>query len=177
MTLRDELLPTIWGIRAIPGQLGLRPHAVSLVTTTWSGAVTGEGTKTVTIVPLVESGGFPPKVRWMRQEDVLLQGLSPGTCTIGPITPLFSGGGTDIGALTGASTPVGGTFHLLITGPQHPAGALYEIVGTGADHALHYTITASPAAPYVATVAPDTNALLTGGDTLTDGAGDILDNA
>lgn len=144
MTLRDELLPTIWGIRAIPGQLGLRPHAVSLVTTTWSGAVTGEGTKTVTIVPLVESGGFPPKVRWLSDKEIAFGQLAGGAARVGPITPDFPGGGTSVATLTASAAATGQTRHLRITGPQHPSGALYAITGTDFSAALHFYITAIP---------------------------------
>lgn len=146
MSLRDTLLPVVYSTRSIPGQLGLRPHAVFLVTTTWPGAQTGEGTKTVSAVPLTEANGYPPKVRWLKTETLVLEGLDAGSCVIGPITPDFSGGGNSIGVIEGASTANQSTFHIVIVGPTHPSGAKYRVVASSSDHALHYTLTASPVA-------------------------------
>ena len=41
MALADDLKPVIDSIRAIPGQLGLRPNRVFLVEGSWSGDYTG----------------------------------------------------------------------------------------------------------------------------------------
>lgn len=142
--MRDRYKQYAYRYRNYPGKHGLRPHTVDLVTTTWSGAQTGEGTKTVTTTPLVERDGLPPKVRWLKQEEIALRQLAQGSVSIGPITPDFSLGGTSIAALSGSATPNAATFHFIITGPQHPSGAKYKLETTGGDHALHYSIIASP---------------------------------
>jgi hypothetical protein len=144
MAAADAYRAICYSARAIPGQLGLRPHTVSVVTTTWSGAVTGEGTKTETVTVIAEAGGLPPKVRWLSDEEVAVGSLQGGAVEIGPITPLFSGGGTDTTLLKGASLGVGDEIRILITGPEHPNGALYRITSTDFGSALHYMIRATP---------------------------------
>lgn len=145
--MRERYKRIAWRYRNTPGVHGLRVHTVDLVTTVSAGAQTGEGAKTVTTTPLQERGGLPPKVRWLKQEELALSELAAGSVEIGPITPDFSAGGTQLSALSGDGMAVASTFHFVITGPQHPSGAKYRLVTTTGDRALHYTIVASPVSP------------------------------
>lgn len=144
--MRERYRKVAYRYRNKPGQYGLRPHTVAIVVTSWAGAQTGEAAKTPVTTPIVERDGLPPKIRWLKQDELALQNLPKGSVEIGPITPDFSIGGTSIATLTASSVASRATFHFLITGPQHPSGAKYKLERTSADHALHYTITASPVA-------------------------------
>lgn len=138
MTLADDLKPLVNAVRAIPGEMGLRPHSVTAKLGEWNGSHTGEGAETVTSTTLLESGQNP-KVRWLKQEERALSDLPEGACEIGPLTP---GLGLDLDTVT--ATDAGQTLHLRIVGPQHPSGAIYRVTKINADHALHYTLQAVP---------------------------------
>lgn len=176
MTLRDVLLPVVWIVRGLPGQFGLHRHTVEIGLGAWTGAVTGEGTLATTWTPIVENGGQPPKVRWLKTEELAVGALQKGSVQIGPITPDFSGGGTSAGTLMLASIQTGQTRHVRITGPQHPNGALYVIQNSDFGSALHYTLVCEPIAEQSVTIG-DTNFLTdSSGNILTDG-GNQLNNA
>ena len=145
MTLASGLRKLAWSVRAIPGQLGVRPHRVSILKRTWSGSHVGDGTRTDVETDIVEAGGQPPKVRWLSDEELAVGGLNPGTVEIGPITPAFPGGGTALSLLDGSTLDEGEVRHLWIVGPQHPNGAAYRVKKLTADRALHYKIQAMPA--------------------------------
>lgn len=145
MTLAEDLKGLLYGVRSIPGQLGLRPHKVWLLKRSWSGQHTGAGTRTDVEFPITEGGKQAPKVRWLSDEEIAVGSLAAGTVEVGPITPSHKGGGTDLSILDGSTFKTGEVRHLWIQGPQHPKGAAYRITRIGADHALHYTLQASPA--------------------------------
>ncbi len=83
-------------------------------------------------------------MRWLKDDEIALGQLPKGSATVGPITPSFSGGGTDLDLLNGTDLNVGQVRLLRITGPNHPNGADYTIKGVSADRALRYMITAVP---------------------------------
>jgi len=141
MTLADDLKPIIEGIRAIPGQLGLRPYRVFVKTGTWTGDRTGEGGEVVAEVELLENG-YSPKVRFLDDEAIALGGLDKGSVRIGPITPEHSTGGTDIDDLLGTALVVGETLQLRLSGPD--GDALFVVKNKSFDRALHWTIEAQP---------------------------------
>lgn len=143
-TLKDAVLPIAYKARAIAGQLGFRPHSVSIVTITSSGTHTGDGSRTETVTAITEADGQSPKIRWLRDDEIALGGLPSGSVEIGPITPSFAGGGTTIATLNGSGLSVGHVRLLRITGPNHPDGADYTIRSINADKALRYMITAEP---------------------------------
>lgn len=142
---RDRYRAIAYRARAIAGeQHGLRPHTASIIQTIWSGAHTGDGSRSETETAIVEAGGQPPKIRWLNDEALALGNLAKGSVQVGPITPLFSGGGTDLVAIQGTALLAGDTLHVRITGPKHPTGALYRITKVDEDRALRYMITAEP---------------------------------
>jgi hypothetical protein len=144
MALRDDLLPLVSSVRSIAGQIGIRMHSVAIVSGSWSGDHTGDGTEDQTATAITEAGGHPPKVRWLNDEQIAVGQLAKGTVEIGPITPSFPGGGTDLATLVGAALTRGETIHLRITGPAHPDGALYRVIDIRADRAFRYMLKASP---------------------------------
>ncbi len=144
MTLASGLKQLTYSVRGIAGKLGVRPHTVSILKRSWSGSQPGDGTQTDVELRIHEAGGQPPKVRWLTEEQLAVGSLEAGTVQIGPITPKFQGGGTDLSFLDGSLLEAKEARLLRITGPMHPRGAIYKVTKLTADHALHYTITASP---------------------------------
>ena len=130
-------------VRRLPGEHGLRPYSVSIVVGTWSGSYVGRGTKTEVLEPITESGGYPPKVRFLNEEQRALGQLNAGACDIGPITPDFTGGGTALTDLLPAVI-AHKTVHVKLTGPAHPTGALYTVKEVKTDRAIHWTLTCEP---------------------------------
>lgn len=130
--------------RAIPGKHGLREHSASVVIAATPGTYTGDGARTESVLTIVEAGGYPPKIRWLKDEDRAIGQLPEGTVEVGPITPSCSSGGTELARITGADMTVGQVRLLRITGPQHPDGADYKILSVQCDHALHITVRAAP---------------------------------
>jgi hypothetical protein len=145
MALADDLRPLLHQIRAIPGELGLRPHSVALVAARTSGGqYTGDGSRWEIETAIVHSGGQPPKVRWAKDQDVAMGLVPKGAVTVGPITSDFTGY-EHLVALNGGDLERGAVRHLRITGPKQPSGADYRITDVKCERALHYLITAEPA--------------------------------
>lgn len=144
-TFRDAFLPTVSWARSIAGwQFGIRMHTVAIVTGAWSGDHTGDGVKSESSTAIVEADGQPPKLRWLNDEQITVGNLPKGTCEIGPITPSFAGGGTDIATLNGDALARGETIHVRITGPNHPTGAMYRLTDVKADRPFRYMLQAQP---------------------------------
>lgn len=145
MPLAQGLRKLAYSVRAIPGQLGVRPHRVSVLKRSWSPSHPGDGDRLDVETALTEAGGQPPKVRWLSDEELTVGSLNPGTVEIGPVTPAFPGGGTNLGTLDGSAIQAGEARYLWIVGPMHPQGAIYKITKLTADRALRYMIQATPA--------------------------------
>lgn len=143
MTLRDDILPIAYSARAIAGELGFRPYRVYVLTGSWSGQHTGEGSETETETELTEAGGQSPKVRFLNDEEIAVGQLVAGTVAIGPITPAFSGGGTDLSTIQ-PSLDAGETIHVRLDGPYSTTAKLFKIQKVTADRALRYVIEAAP---------------------------------
>lgn len=150
MSLVTELRKTLYAARSIAGRLGFRVHTVSIVKRFAYGEHTGDLDE-MALIPLTEQDGYSPKTSWLNGEELAVGGLPAGTVEIGPITPAFPGGGTDLSVLTGGDLTTGDMLQLLITGPNHPDGALYRIKDIKADKALNYKITAIPTSAYTET--------------------------
>lgn len=144
LTLADSLKPVLFRIRAIPGSLGLRPHSVEILAKSWNGAHTGAGELSTDTLRLTQANNQPPKVRWLRDDEIAVGSLSAGTVEIGPVTPRFQEGGLDIADLNGSALSRGDVLQLRITGPKHPDGAVYHLSKLTADKAMHYMIQAQP---------------------------------
>lgn len=137
---RDRYRKIAHRYRSLPGEHGLRPHTVAVVTKAYAGAELGQGVETTTTIPIVERGGYPPKVRNLSSEQLALAGYDRATWEIGPITPDFSGGGTLISMLTQSGIGPNTEPHIFMTGPEFPNGANFRVMKSQSDHALHYTI-------------------------------------
>ena len=148
MSLIDDLRPALTSIRAIPGQLGLRPYTVQVVTDAWDGDELGQGTETTTATTISESGGQPPKVRFLSSQERALAGLSNSSVEVGPITPSHTGGGTALSALL--TLPKQGStntiYNWILTGPAWPNGARFRVVSHKSDRAGHFLVTLDKAA-------------------------------
>jgi hypothetical protein len=144
-TEAEDALADLYEGRSEAGIAGFRPHSVAVVATTWTGQHTGEGSGIPESTPIVEANSQPPRVRWLNSEEIALANLGSGIVEIGPITPAFSGGGTDLETLAG-DIQTGATRYVLITGPQHPSGAIYRITDISAERPLRYMLKAAPTA-------------------------------
>lgn len=133
MTLADDLKPVLFEARAIMGQLGFRPYTIQLFLDYQGGEQE--------FTPITEAGGQPPKLVWEKDEDNPGNAGPEDIVLIGPITPSFSGGGTDFTRLT-ADVDAGLARWVLITGPRHPDGAKYRITNVDSQKSLRYMIRA-----------------------------------
>jgi hypothetical protein len=130
--------------RAIPGKFGLREHAVYILEGYWGGTHTGDGDETLFPIRVLENGQNP-RVRWLTDEQLALaNGLTDAKLEIGPVTPSFGAGGTDLDALAGRDLDTGNTLHVNIVGPKHPDGARYAVTEIRADRALRYMLRCKP---------------------------------
>jgi hypothetical protein len=117
-TLAEKLKRTVFKGRAIAGTLGFRPHSAKLVFE-WADPTTGM-IVTRQEIPLVEAGGQPPRIERVKYEDIPF-GNAPGNIMkIGPMTPIFSGGGLDPTHFT-RDLEDGESRIVIITGPECPA--------------------------------------------------------
>lgn len=142
MTLADSLKSTVFSARGVAGTLGFRTHTVEVVIRYSDGNARNELSLETTAI--TEGSGQPPRVRWLTDEQLTVGGLPQGTCEVGPVTPLFATGGTDIALLRGDNLQPGDKLYLRITGPRHPDGALYRITQLKAEKALRYMLQAQP---------------------------------
>jgi hypothetical protein len=86
-TLRDDLLPVINELRALPNQFGIRRYTTTIRTRTWSGTYSGEGTPTDVDVVLTPV----PRVDVISTDEVASSGgtYREGDFRITAITPAF----------------------------------------------------------------------------------------
>ena len=141
MALADDLKPVIDSIRAIPGQLGLRPNRVFLVEGSWSGDYTGELNEVRDTTELLV-GDQPPKVRRLNDEQLAVGELAEGAIEVGPVTPSYTGGGVSVADLIGSALTNGETLILRLVGPEGTTH--YRITKRFFDRAMHYKIQAEP---------------------------------
>jgi hypothetical protein len=125
------------------GAYGVRQYSVAVEHKSWSGAERGEGTATTTTTAIAETGGVPPKVRWLSSEEVAVGGYEDGTVEIGPITPSFTGGGTSLATIL-PTLGDNATMRLVLTGPRFPTGAYCRVHKVTHDRGYQYKITATP---------------------------------
>lgn len=133
---RDRFRAVAASARGIPGILGLRPYSVAIIVDNWGGDYVGAGGAQYGSrpVPITERGGQPPTVAFTSEDP-----LAKTTCTIGPITPPYGGGGT---ALEQLARVVGTeqAAYVLLTGPKYPKGARFAVTQVHTDKALHWLI-------------------------------------
>lgn len=142
-SLVPSLRKTLYSARSIAGQLGFRPYSVAIVIGSWAGEYVGRNGRVDQLEPITESGGHAPKVRFLNEEQRALGGLAIGSCTVGPITPEFTGGGTTLRELLPAVVSQQ-TVHVKITGPAYPDGALFTIEEIKTDRVLRWLLICKP---------------------------------
>lgn len=146
MAFRDSLRKLFYRVRAIPGQLELRPYRVYVVTTTSSGAEAGEGTIAPTAVEVTEANGYSPRVEQLDSEELALGGYSKETFRVGPITPDFPGGGTALSVFGRDPAGSNPTVRVRLTGPRWPSGGNFKVVKIETAKTFGYVLTISKAA-------------------------------
>jgi hypothetical protein len=65
MSLRDDLVPVVDELRALPDELGFRPYTTVIRTTTWTGGEPGRGTRQttdLTISPVPKVSDVPERL-------------------------------------------------------------------------------------------------------------------
>jgi hypothetical protein len=139
VTFRDDVRAICFNVRQIPGQLGMRPYAVKLVTETWDGEERGQGNVERDETPILEANGQNPKVRELDAEELALAGFSKGVWQIGPITPSFPGGGTPRDTLNPPGQPDNTLVFFVLTGPGFPNGQRCTLHKITDDRAFHFT--------------------------------------
>lgn len=144
MTLAEDLRPTLDACRSIPGELGLHPYRVYVVTRTWSGASPGHGTATDAETEILV-GGQPPHVSKLSGETIAVNNLPSDTVQIGPLTPTFNGGGSAVSLFSGSLTGKQERW-LKLVGPGHEDGTKLRIVEVNAASSLHIMVRAAPLA-------------------------------
>ena len=149
VTFADDLRQLARDVRGIPGDMGIRPHRVYIQTSTFAGTYTGDGNRSTTETELTEGRGNPPKVRWLKADEITVGSLPAGSVKIGPITAQHPGSPVTAALLQARDAQEGDLRHVRIVGPMHPTGALYRLVSANLDRAIHYTLTASPVEPLV----------------------------
>lgn len=142
MTLKDELLPLIDELRAIPGELGFRPYQVWVRVTSYSGSRVGQGTATVQETRLLV-GGRDPKVREIGSKDVVA-GMPEALDVdfeVGPLTPDFGSGGVAFETLDPPSDGTPKTVVYVLKGPGLPEdGLLCQKIKSKSDRPLRIMI-------------------------------------
>lgn len=142
MSLKDDLLPLIDSLRAIPGELGFRPYQVWVRVTTYAGPRVGVGAVSVTETQLLV-GGQNPKVREVKNKDVVAgtSEFTSATYDIGPLTPTFSGGGFGASTLDPEKTSTPTTVLYVLKGPGMPSeGLLCQRISDDVDRPLRSVI-------------------------------------
>ena len=130
--------------RRVPNVHGLRPYRVYVLIESWSGP-DHTGTLSQQQTEITESGGAPPKVRWVTDEERALGGYDSGTLRVGPITPAFSHNGVSGGTALSVLQPElakGEVLAYLLVGPGYPAqGGRFALKDIKTDRAPRYMLT------------------------------------
>jgi hypothetical protein len=142
MSFRDDLLPLVNSLRALPGEMGLRQYTVILRTVVSTGTRFGEGATETTDTVLTVGNGQPPKVKQLFDKDTVAGGLLTKARFTIELTPDHVGGGytpTELNPEQGTSPKE--VFYIL-KGPGMPAtGMLCAKVADDFSRPFKYTIT------------------------------------
>lgn len=118
------MLDSVWG---------LRQYSVLVRVNTWAGGTLpgAQGaSKTPVDTPLLVDGKRP-NVEQLSQRDILASGglYQDQDLKVGPLTPPFPGGGTELAAFEPPVTGSGTEVLFKVTGPAYPGGAWFKRVG------------------------------------------------
>ena len=144
MTFASDILPDLSAIRAIPGELGLRPHRVYLRTKEVFGQF-GSSFAARTDIEITEGNGQPPKVTQLNDEQLALASIPQGSFEIGPITTPREDLGITSDQLRGVGLDTYDTLLIRLVGPT--GDNLYRIQKLTMDKALHWKLTVVPHVP------------------------------
>ena len=136
-TFREDFLPDLDDLRAIPDDYGLRQFHVTVRVRRWSGERAGVGTKTDTDTVLtVGHGQSPVKVVQLTQKEIIASGgvYTDRDLKVGPFTPAYPGGGVPLGTIDPAVPSQAQEIIWIATGPGLPsAGSACDKINTFAD--------------------------------------------
>lgn len=144
--LVDKLKPVVYRARSIIGILGFRQDRVFLLTDWYAPDGVWEGYANKR--EIVEARSQPPKVHQVTFQDVPFGAHTPDIIDIGPVTPAFPGGGTDLDDFL-APVEAGDVRHILRVGPSCPDGKKYRILRILTEKSLRYMIRAQDAEQYL----------------------------
>jgi hypothetical protein len=125
MALADDLKPIVDSIRAIPGEMGLRPYRVYLHRRVNDGGGL-IGSRVDTDNEITVGSGQPPKVTQLSAEEMALGGYTKVSFRIGPFTPPYTGGGTNMRTLL-ADQIDDERAQVRLVGSEFPDGATFMI--------------------------------------------------
>lgn len=137
----EDALIDLYEGRSEAGVAGFRVERVFLLMSYSDANTDGAEILTDNAVEITEANGQPPKVKTEKDDQVPGGHQPSGVKLIGPITPKFPGGGTDLTPLI-RTLDAGEQRYLLLKGPKNPDGARYRIIDVNADKALRYIIRA-----------------------------------
>lgn len=134
MTTADDLRAVVYTALAVPGQLGLHQHTVTLVESVWVAEDEWVDQET----PIVHADNRNPHVRFLTLKERDAAGLQDLSIEVGPITPEHTGGGYSAAQL---NPQINGqqSFHYLVTGPgMEDGGSKFALMELRVDRALGY---------------------------------------
>lgn len=132
MALQDDFREIADCVRGIAADFGVRPYAVAVEVTEWSGTERGEGASTTVSTAITEGeDSNPPKVEFLGDDEIVVGDYAAGAARVGPITPDYdtgtSTGGTSLSLLAPSPASKNSSVRIRLTGPRHPSGALFRI--------------------------------------------------
>lgn len=132
-TFAERQLVKVYRGRAKAGSLGFRPHTAKLV---FEFVDPDSGQSIVrTETPLVNADNQPARLVRVKAEDVPFGNAPGNTLKYGPLTPAFSGGGTDLTPLI-RELDEGESRIIVLTGPEFPDGERFRLIHVDAQKAL-----------------------------------------
>lgn len=143
----EDALEDLFEARGEVGEAGFRIHTLTVVRSYETGEHTGDQVGGFEETPITEGNGQPPKIRWLKPDEIALGNYPSGTVVVGPITPEHAGGGTPDELLTGTDLQTKDTLRFIIRGPNHPNGWRYRKVGFSAERSLRRMLYLAPLAP------------------------------
>jgi hypothetical protein len=95
MSLRDDMLPVVDGLRGLFSEFGVARYAFAIRRITWSGGKRGLGVATPVDTPIVSASGGSPLVQPVSTREIAASAgtFQEGDLRISGITPHYAGGG------------------------------------------------------------------------------------
>jgi hypothetical protein len=144
MSIVSDSLGILDQARGLLDDVGLRPYRVYVRTRAATGGRVGLGSTVATTTEITVDGTKRPKVRQLSAKEVVAAGgaLSDQIFEIGPLTPEFSGGGTDPATLNPAIAAEPTEVAYILVGPGTPEnGWICHRISDKLDSPFRYMVT------------------------------------